>query len=187
MSISGGTGEPQQVFGEIVSGNYFTVLGARPLIGRGFLPDEDAKPGEKLVCVLGYGEWQKRFGGDPSIVGRDDQLNGRKFTVVGVMPNGFKGTNAIGAPALWVPYMTYREMTAGVLLELIRPESRRGLVLNVTGRLKPGVIGAAGRGEPEDDRAPARGRIPEREQGPQRHASCRWRRRRSIRASATTS
>jgi predicted permease len=141
MSISGGTGEPQQVFGEIVSGNYFAVLGARPLIGRGFLPDEDAKPGEKLVCVLGYGEWQKRFGGDPSIVGREISLNGRKFTVVGVMPNGFKGTNAIGAPALWVPYMTYGEMTAGVLLELIRPESRRGLVLNATGRLKPGVIG----------------------------------------------
>jgi putative ABC transport system permease protein len=139
MSISGGTGEPQQVFGEIVSGNFFTVLGARPLIGRGFTPDEDVNPGEKLVCVLGYGEWQKRFGGDPTIVGREISLNGRKFTVVGVMPNGFKGANAIGAPALWVPYMTYREMTAGVLLELIRPESRRGLVLNSAGRLKPGV------------------------------------------------
>jgi len=139
MSISGGTGEPQQVFGEIVSGNFFTVLGARPAIGRGFTPDEDQNPGEKLVCVLGYGEWQKRFGGDPSIVGREISLNGRRFTVVGVMPNGFKGANAIGAPALWVPYMTYREMTAGVLLELIRPESRRGLVLNSAGRLKPGV------------------------------------------------
>ncbi|HEY7284684.1 MAG TPA: ABC transporter permease [Vicinamibacterales bacterium] len=139
MSISGGTGEPQQVFGEIVSGNFFTVLGARPAIGRGFTPDEDLNPGEKLVCVLGYGEWQKRFGGDPSIVGREISLNGRRFTVVGVMPNGFKGANAIGAPALWVPYMTYREMTAGVLLELIRPESRRGLVLNAAGRLKPGI------------------------------------------------
>jgi putative ABC transport system permease protein len=139
MSISGGTGQPQQVFGEIVSGNFFTVLGARPVLGRGFLPDEDEKPGEKLVCVLGYGEWQQRFGGDSGILGRQIDLNGRKFTVVGVMPKGFKGTNAIGAPALWVPYMTYREMTTGFLLELIRPESRRGLVFDVTGRLKPGV------------------------------------------------
>ncbi len=139
LNIAGGTGEPQQVFGEIVTGNFFTVLGARPLIGRGFLPDEDARPGEKLVCVLGYGEWQKRFGGDPSIVGRDISLNGRKFTVVGVMPQGFKGANAIGAPALWVPYMTYRETTAGFFQELIQPESRRGLVWNVAGRLKPGV------------------------------------------------
>ena len=82
MNISGGSGEPQQVFGEIVTGNFFTVLGARPLMGRGFLPDEDAKPGEKLVCVLGYGLWQQRFGGDRTILGRDIDLNGRKFTVV---------------------------------------------------------------------------------------------------------
>ena len=139
MNISGGSGEPQQVFGEIVTGNFFTVLGARPLIGRGFLPDEDAKPGEKRVCVLGYGLWQQRFGSDRTILGRDIDLNGRKFTVVGVMPKGFKGTNAIGAPALWVPYMTYRETTAGFLLEMLQPGNRRGLVFDVTGRLKPGV------------------------------------------------
>jgi predicted permease len=139
LNISGGNGEPQQVFGEIATGNYFSVLGARPLLGRGFLPDEDLKPGEKLVCVLGYGEWQTRFGGDRSIVGRDIDVNNRKFTVVGVMPNGFKGTNAIGAPALWVPYMTYREVTTGFFRELIEPTARRGLVFNATGRLKPGV------------------------------------------------
>jgi putative ABC transport system permease protein len=139
LSLSGGRGEPQQVFGEIATGNYFSVLGAKPLIGRGFLPDEDATPGAKLVCVLGYGEWQKRFGGDRSIVGSEIDLNGHKFTVVGVMPQNFKGTNAIGAPALWVPYMTYQQTTAGIFQELIRPESRRGLIFNATGRLKPGV------------------------------------------------
>src|SRR5262249_13858990 len=57
LNITGGTGDPQQVFGEIVSGNFFSVLGARPLVGRGFLPEEDRVPGEKLVCVLGYTEW----------------------------------------------------------------------------------------------------------------------------------
>jgi predicted permease len=139
LNITGGTGNPEQVFGEIVTGNYFTVLGARPLAGRVFLPDEDQTPGEKLVCVLGYGEWQKRFGGDPSIVGRTISLNGQQFTVVGIMPKGFKGTNAIGTPALWVPYMTYPQTVNGFFLELIRPDSRRGLVFNVTGRLKPGV------------------------------------------------
>ena len=139
LNITGGTGDPQQVFGEIVTGNYFGVLGAKPSIGRGFLPDEDQTPGARLVCVLGYGEWQKRFGGEPSIVGRTISLNGQQFTVVGVMPKGFKGTNAIGAPAVWVPYMTYRQTTTGFFLELIRPDQRRGLVFNVTGRLKPGV------------------------------------------------
>ncbi len=139
LNISGGTGEPQQVFGEIVTGNYFNVLGARPLLGRGFAADEDETPGAKLVCVLGYGEWQKRFGGDATILGRTITLNGHAFTVVGVMPKGFKGTNAIGAPALWVPYMTYQQTMSGFLLELGKPDQRRGLVFNVTGRLKPGV------------------------------------------------
>jgi predicted permease len=139
LNISGGTGDPQQVFGEIVSGNYFTVLGAHPLVGRGFLPEEDETPGARLVCVLGYGEWQKRFGGDRAIIGRTIQLNGQRFTVVGVMRQGFKGTNAIGAPALWVPYMTYPQTTTGFMRELAAPDNRRGLVFNVTGRLKPGV------------------------------------------------
>ena len=105
------------------------MLGARPLVGRVFLPDEDKNPGEKLVCVLGYGEWQKRFGGDPSIVGRTISLNEQQFTVVGVMPKGFKGTNAIGAPALWVPHMTYPQTVNGFFLELIRPgfASRSGV------------------------------------------------------------
>src|SRR5262245_34036126 len=139
LNISSGNGEPQQVFGEIVSGNYFQVLGAKPLIGRTFTPEEDKTPGAALVAVLGYGEWQKRFGGDPSIVGRTVTLNSQAFTVLGVMPNGFKGTNAIGAPAVWVPYMTYPVTTNGVFLELIAPTQRRGLVFNVTGRLKAGV------------------------------------------------
>jgi predicted permease len=137
LSISGGTGEAQQIFGEIATGNFFEVLGARPLIGRGFRPEEDKTPGAALVTVLGWGEWQKRYGGDPSIVGRTITLNGQGFTVVGVMPKGFKGTNAIGAPALWVPYMSYPQTTSGFLRESM--DSRRALVFNITGRLKPGV------------------------------------------------
>ena len=73
LNITGGTGNPDQIFGELVTGNYFTVLGARPQIGRGFLPDRrktEETAGAKLVTVLGCGEWQKRCGGDPSIVGR---------------------------------------------------------------------------------------------------------------------
>ena len=139
LNITGGVGNPEQVFGEMVTGNFFSVLGARPLIGRGFLPDEDVVPGEKLVAVLGYGEWQKRYGGDPAIVGRTISLNGGSFTVVGVMPKGFKGANAIGAPALWVPYMSYPVTTNGFFRELAEPNNRRGLIFNIVGRLKPGV------------------------------------------------
>jgi predicted permease len=137
LNISGGTGDPQQVFGEIVTGNFFDVLGAKPIIGRGFRPEEDRTPGAALVTVLGYGEWQKRFGGDPGLVGRTITLNGQAFTVIGIMPKEFKGTNAIGAPALWVPYMTYPQTTSGFFRESI--DSRRALVFNMTGRLKSGV------------------------------------------------
>src|SRR5882672_1538856 len=137
IAVSGG--EPQQVFGEIATENYFSLLGAKPVVGRTFTTDDDKNPGETLVAVLGYGEWQKRFGGDPSVVGRSMTVNGQSFAVIGVMPKGFKGTNAIGAPALWVPYMTYPVTTNGFLGELIAPNQRRGLVFNVTGRLKPGV------------------------------------------------
>jgi predicted permease len=139
LNISVANGEPQQVFGEIATGNYFAVLGVKPAIGRTFGADEDKNPGERLVAVLGYGEWQKRFGGDPATVGRSLAVNGQAFTIIGVMPKGFKGTNAIGAPALWVPYMTYPATTNGFFRELIEPTSRRGLVFNVTGRLKAGT------------------------------------------------
>src|SRR5207247_10990445 len=106
---------------------------------RAVTGDEDRKPREHLLGVIGYGEWQKRFGGDRGVVGRTITVNGQSFTVIGVMPKGFKGTNAIGAPAMWVPYMTYPVTTNGFFRELAEPNSRRGLVFNVTGRLKPGT------------------------------------------------
>src|SRR5581483_1495048 len=137
LNISSGSGEPQQIFGELVTGDYFSLLGAKPLIGRGFLPEEDKVPGAKLVTVLGYNLWQRRFGGDSAILGRTITLNNQAFTVIGVMPSGFKGVNAIGTPALWVPYMTYPQTTSGFIREGM--ESRRALLFNITGRLKPGV------------------------------------------------
>ena len=137
LSISGGTGEPEQVGGEIVSGNYFDVLGAPMRLGRGFTADEDAAPGAAPVTVLSYGFWQRRFGGDESIVGRTISVNGRAFTVVGVTAESFKGTNVIGGAELWVPFAMYREVTSGFFLQ--GWDSRRALLFNVTGRLKPGV------------------------------------------------
>jgi predicted permease len=137
LSITGGTGEPEQVFGEIVTGNYFDVLGAPMRLGRGFTADEDGAPGASPVTVLSYGLWQRRFGGDPAMVGRAISVNGRAFTVVGVAAESFKGTNAIGGPQLWVPFSMYREVTSGFFRE--GWDSRRALLFNITGRLRPGV------------------------------------------------
>jgi predicted permease len=135
LSLTGGTGEPAQVFGEMVTANFFEVLGARPHLGRGFLPDEDRTPGSHLVTVLSHQLWQNRFGASPAMMGSTVTLNNQSFTVVGVMPEGFKGANAIGAPALWVPYMTYPVVTTGFVRDGIN--SRRSLLFQVIGRLRP--------------------------------------------------
>ncbi len=132
-----GKGEPEQIVGEMVSGDFFGVLGVWPALGRGFLPDEDRVPGASLVTVLSHGFWQRRLGGDPAVVGREITLNGHAFTVIGIAPEGFKGANAIFAPALWVPTMTHPQLATGFLKENV--DSRRALIFGIAGRLKPGV------------------------------------------------
>ena len=136
LSLSGG-GEPEQVPAEIVSPGYFPVLGAPIAVGRAFLPDEERVIGAAPVTVLSHGLWQRRFGGDRALVGQTITVNGRAFTVVGVAAEGFKGTNAIGGGQLWVPFAMYRETVSGFTLE--NWDSRRALLFQITGRLKPGV------------------------------------------------
>jgi predicted permease len=95
--------------GEIVSYNYFSVLGVSPFRGRWFLADEDAVPGRNPVVVLGYGLWQQAFGSDPGVVGRRVVINGVAFTVVGIAPRNFAGWRLDRAtkPELWIPTMMY--------------------------------------------------------------------------------
>src|SRR5262245_22284707 len=83
MSFSG-QDEPAQIFGEIVTGNFSSLLGVKPILGRAYLPDEDKVPGERLVTVLSHTFWQQRLGGDPEVVGKTITLNGHAFAVVGV-------------------------------------------------------------------------------------------------------
>ena len=85
LNLTGNDGV-ERVWGEIVTDNYFDVLGVRPVLGRGFV-EADMKDGAPLVAVLGYGLWQRKFGGDPEIVGRTVPINGRPFAVVGPARN----------------------------------------------------------------------------------------------------
>jgi len=98
-------GQSEQLYGELVSGNYFTTLGVRPWVGRLFTDDDDRLPGGHPVAVLSYGYWQGRFGRDPSIVGRQIILNAKPITVIGVTPPGFYGTELAGDPGIRVPMM----------------------------------------------------------------------------------
>jgi predicted permease len=143
VGISEGQGEPEQVFGQIVTDNYFSLLGPAMAAGRGFTPGTDRTPGAAPEAVLSYGLWQRRFGGDPGMIGRTITLNGHAYTVVGVTGEAFRGTGAIGGPAVWVPFSMYREATSGFLRETW--DSRRALVFQVVGRLAAGVsLDAAG-------------------------------------------
>jgi len=128
-------GEASEFAYSAVTGNYFSALGVKPLLGRLLLPSEGEKPGEELLVVLGYSFWQKRFGGDAAIVGKRVLVNGQPATIIGVTPKEFHGT-------LFAFDMDgYLSLNA---LPLVQDSSRfwtdrrdRGLM--VLGRLKPGV------------------------------------------------
>ena len=84
--------EPEQTFVELATGNYFDVLGIRPAMGRFFLPEEDESPGSHPVVVMSHAFWTRRFGSDPSILGKTLKLNGITFTVVGVAPRASRAS-----------------------------------------------------------------------------------------------
>jgi macrolide transport system ATP-binding/permease protein len=88
-------GSVVRAIGYAVSANYFSDLGVRPQIGRGFLPDEDRVPGASPVVVLDYRFWQREFDGAASVLGRSIKLNGMDYTIVGVTPREFTGTESL--------------------------------------------------------------------------------------------
>lgn len=124
-----------RVWGYLVSGNYFDVLGVKPILGRAFLPEEDQTPDSHPVAVISYNCWQHRFGGDPHVVGKTVQFNSRPFTVIGVAPKGFIGTEVAYDPQMFVPVMMARTIEPGSTW-LDRRDSNN---LFTVGRLKPGV------------------------------------------------
>ncbi|MBP1596232.1 MAG: hypothetical protein H6Q05_1609 [Acidobacteria bacterium] len=136
LSLSAG-GEPERVVGAIVTGNYFDVLGIKAAAGRTFLPEEDDVEGRNPVVVLSHRLWQRRFGGDRDLIGRQIVLNRYDYTVVGVAPEGFRGTFAIGGPDVFVPMAMHQQVLTDFALQQFH--NRRSLLFNVFGRLKPDV------------------------------------------------
>ena len=133
-----GEPEPKQLFGQMVSANYFAILGLRPASGRFFFADEDSKPGGNNVAVVSYSLWANKFGSDPNVVGRTLTLNATPYTVIGVAPHGFKGTFTFGnAEQVWVPVSMYPRILSGFVKDNFN--DRRFLTTTVIGRLRDGV------------------------------------------------
>ncbi len=121
-----------------VSNNYFSVLGITPAVGRLILPTEGVNPGSDPIVVLGYSYWQKRFAGDPDVVGKHVQMNGHPATIVGVTPKGFYGTYAMLNMDAYVPLSaTFTEEFGTPVNDMWTKREMR--TLTVLARLKPGV------------------------------------------------
>jgi predicted permease len=137
MQLNLGRGEAMtRVGGELVTGNYFAALGVPPMIGRTFGTETDGAPGAHPVAVVSHGFWRRKFNADPTLVGQTIALNGQQFTVIGIMPEGFRGTwPLVIAPEVWVPVTMQPSLFAGAN----RLEDRAWGWFDVFGRLKPEV------------------------------------------------
>ena len=125
-ALLSGAGEPESIGAPRVSANFFSVLGVDPILGRTFQAGED-QPGGNRVTILTYGFWQRRFGGDPAIIGKALTINSESYTVIGVLPASFQF--ALRNNDLWLPYQPTDNQ-----------RTRRFMHgTNLIGRLKPGL------------------------------------------------
>ncbi|HEU4432694.1 MAG TPA: ABC transporter permease [Pyrinomonadaceae bacterium] len=143
--------DPEEIFGNFVSENYFATLGGSTQFGRFFTADENTVPGRDAVVVLTHGFWQRRFGGDPQLVGRSIKLNGKAFTVVGITHPEFVGLRH-EMPDVWLP-LAMRAAMATDRFETVAPEKRDWYGgrdfpwLSIYARLKPGRTAPEARAE----------------------------------------
>lgn len=131
-------GEAGEVVGAVVSSSYFSILGLQPRLGRFFTNGEDSVPDRDAVAVLGYGFWQRIYDGDPGVIGKTFLINSHSFTIVGIMPPEFHGTEIGGTPLeIWIPAMMihvgYRHCDG------FQPSCT---ILAILARLKPGISAA---------------------------------------------
>jgi predicted permease len=128
---------PRMEFGQFVSGNFFRVLGVQPVLGRGFGPDEDQVKGRDAVVVLSYNLWETEFASNPNVIGKTAFLNGIGFTVIGVAPESFTGSQLLIPSALYVPLAMEPRLAGGSQQDVLEKRGERAMISQ--GRLKPGV------------------------------------------------
>jgi predicted permease len=135
----GAEGRPERAWAEMVSGNYFSMLGLEAACGRTFASDEGWIPGKDSLMVLSYKYWQKRFGGSPAIIGQTVQVNNHAFTIIGVAPESWRGAYYFLEPDFYLPLTTLGTLDPTQADTL---ERRSATFLRVLGRLQPGVTAA---------------------------------------------
>ncbi|MGB8459352.1 MAG: ABC transporter permease, partial [Candidatus Acidiferrum sp.] len=135
----GAQGRPERAWVDLVSGNYFSALGIEPALGRTFAPDEGWVQNKDPLVVLSYKFWQKRFGGDPRVIGQTIQVNNHAFTIIGIAPERYVGAYYFLEPDFYLP------LTAMGIVDPTESDAltrRSASFLHVLGYLKPGVTPA---------------------------------------------
>lgn len=128
---------PRIAGGQLVSGNFFRVLGVEPALGRAFRDEEDRVPGRDAVVVLGQGFWKREFASDPAVLGSTLRLNGTDFTVIGVAPESFPGLMIFARPDLYLPLAMAGVVSTNPAKDFFADRDAREL--SVKGRLKAGA------------------------------------------------
>ena len=135
--------DTRRVYASVVSSNYFSVMGVAPVRGRAFLPEEETPGRNAPVAIVSHGYW-KRHGGLPTLLGSDMIINGQRFSVIGIMPEGFTGTMHIFGSEVWLPLSAHDLVANQFHTEGSNSlGDRAGKHLMLVGRLKPGVTPAA--------------------------------------------
>jgi putative ABC transport system permease protein len=127
--------QPELADAELVSGNYFDVLGVQASLGRLIVPSDDVAQEASPLVVLSFDYWQRRFGSDPRVINQSISINAHPFTIIGVAQPGFRSVAAGDNPGIFVPASMKREITPG----RDDVEDRRSRWLNIIGRLEPGL------------------------------------------------
>jgi predicted permease len=135
--VVSGKAEPEQVPAELVTGNYFKVLGLEPAAGRFPVDESDGSPAAYSEAVVSYSFWQRHFDATNQRLGQTILINGHPFTVVGVTPPGFRGLYTLNPRDVWVQLATRKQLLSGNLASMF--DLRRGLVMTVVGRLRDGT------------------------------------------------
>ncbi|HKN23650.1 MAG TPA: ABC transporter permease [Candidatus Acidoferrum sp.] len=133
MSLTG-AGKPERIYGALTTANYFDVLGLRPIIGRGFLPEEERLRTGAAVALISYSVWENHFARDPLVVGKTLQINRHPYTIIGVTPREFQGCKTGLRTDIWIPLTMDRPVWGSS-----RPEDRSNFWLNVLGKVRPGI------------------------------------------------
>ena len=129
----------RRIMATLVSSNYFTTFGLSPVLGRDFTPEEESPYSHMRVAIASFQLWQ-RNGGGPEFLGRALEINGKRFTVVGIAPRDFTGTIAILSPDVWLPLGVEDEIAVSFGAQQARPmDDRRNHRLMLIGRMEPGL------------------------------------------------